>query len=190
MTPATRPTNPRPNVLRRRSLIPLISGAIAIGALIAGCGGSSSTASAPQSGVRQARTQFVGFAACMRSRGVPGYPDPRVSGTADGVSVTISPGSANPDSPAFRSADRACHHLLPNGGVQGGPGGGSAQQQAQDVVFADCMRSHGISGFPDPGHDGVFTLPATIDEQAPAFVRAMHACQKVQPSSLSIYQTN
>jgi hypothetical protein len=123
----------------------------------------------------------------MRSHAVPGYPDPQVTASGNSVSVTISPGSANPNSPAFRSADRACHHLLPNGGVQGGPGGSSPQQQAQDVVFADCMRAHGVSGFPDPDHDGVFTLPATVNEQAPAFLRAEHACP--QPSSLSIDQT-
>jgi hypothetical protein len=34
------------------------------------------------------------------------------------------------------------------------------------------MRSHGVPAFPDPDHDGVFTLPATVDEQAPAFVHA------------------
>jgi hypothetical protein len=51
------------------------------------------------------------------------------------------------------------------------------------------MRSHGVPAFPDPDHDGVFTLPATVDEQAPAFVQATHACQNVEPSSLSIDQS-
>jgi hypothetical protein len=123
----------------------------------------------------------------MRSHGVAGYPDPQVSGSADSMSVTISPGSANPNSPGFRSADHACHDLMPNGGLQGSPGGSSAQQQAQDVLFAGCMRSHGVPSFPDPSHDGVFTLPATINAQAPAFLRAYRACP--QPSSLSIDQT-
>jgi hypothetical protein len=124
----------------------------------------------------------------MRSHGVPGYPDPQVSVSAGSLSVGISPGSADPNSPAFKSANRGCHHILPNGGMQSGPGGNSPQQQAQDVAFADCMRSHGVPGFPDPGRDGVFTLPATINEQAPAFVRAQNACP--QPSSLSIDQSN
>lgn len=189
MTSATRPTKANRDGLRKRPLISLVSGAIVVGALIAGCGGSSSPGSVRHSSVTQLRAQFVGYAACMRSHGVAGYPDPRVSASGTSVSVRISPGSANPNSPGFRSADRACHHMLPNGGVQGGPGSGSTAQQAQDVVFADCMRSRGVPGFPDPGRDGVFTLPATINEQAPAFLRAMHACQKAQPSSLSIDQT-
>jgi hypothetical protein len=189
MTSATRPTKANRGGLRTRPLISLVSGAIVVGALIVGCGDGSSTSSMRSSSVRQTRGQFVGYAACMRSHGVAGYPDPQVSASANSVSVRISPGSANPNSPGFSSADRACHHLLPNGGAQGRPGHSSAAQAAQDVVFADCLRSHGVPGFPDPGRDGVFTLPATINEQAPAFVRAMHACEKAQPSSLSIDET-
>jgi hypothetical protein len=170
---------------------PLILTLIAVAVLAAGCGGGSKSPSSPDSSssggnVSQARAQYLANASCMRSHGVPGYPDPQISSSAGRLSVGISPGSANPDSPAFKSADRACHHLLLNGGVQRGAGGSSAQQQAQDVVFADCVRSHGVPSFPDPDHDGAFTLPATINEQAPAFLGAMNACQKVQPSSLSI----
>lgn len=64
--------------------------------------------------------------------------------------LTIPPGSLNPNSPAFKSADPAS---------------------------------------PTPAAMGAFTLPATINEQAPAFLRATHAFQKVQPSSLSINQS-
>jgi hypothetical protein len=191
MTSATtHPMNPGRNTPRARASLSLISGAIVVGVLISGCGGSSPTASARQSSVTQARTQFVGFAACMRSHGLADYPDPLVSGSDDQVQVRISPGSLDPKSPAFRSADRACRHLLPNGGAPAGTGGNSAQQQAHGVLFADCMRSHGVPGFPDPDHDGVFTLPLTINEQAPAFLRAIHACQRVQPCSLSIDQSS
>ena len=168
-----------------RPLIPtLISVAVAV--LAAGCGAGSNSPSSPNSFVTQARTQYLGYAGCMRSHGVPGYPDPQISSSAGSLSVHISPGSADPNSPAFKSADQACHHLAPNLEMQSGPGGSSAQQQAQDVRYADCMRSHGVPSFPDPGHDGAFTLPATINERAPAFLGAIHACQKVQPSSLSI----
>jgi hypothetical protein len=51
------------------------------------------------------------------------------------------------------------------------------------------MRSHGVPSFPDPDHDGVLTLPAAIDPQAPQVQRTMHACASVQPSSLSLNQT-
>lgn len=187
MTSITHPTNTDGTGLRKRRLISLISGVIAVGVLLAGCGGSkSSSSSNPAAAGSQshARAQFLAYATCMRSHGVPGYPDPVVSGAGNSVSVKISPGSADPNAPAFRSADRGCRDLLPDGVV---PGAVSEQQQAQDVVFVDCMRAHGVPDFPDAGHHAVFTLPATINEQSPAFLRAYHACP--QPSSLSVDQT-
>lgn len=159
-----------------------------VGLLISACGGSSPTRSATQADVAHARTQFVPFAACMRSHGLADYPDPQVSGSGAQVQVKISPGSLNPNSPAFKSADRACHGLLPNGGAPAGAA--TAEERAQDIRFADCMRSHGVPSFPDPDHDGAFTLPAGADQQAPAFQDATRACQKAQPGSLSINQSS
>ena len=165
---------------------------MAIGVLTSGCGGSGGgqprTGAVAQSGVPHARAQTVAFAGCIRAHGVSDYPDPQVSGSGNHGQIKISPGSANVGSPAFRSASHVCHHLLPYGGAPAA-GGNGAQQQAQDVRYADCIRSHGVPAFPDPDDDGVFTLPATVDEQAPAFLRATHACQNVEPSSLSIDQT-
>lgn len=175
--------------LRARASVSLTSGAIVVGILVSGCGGTSPAGSTLQAAVLDARTQFVGFASCMRAHGLSGYPDPVVSGVGGHLQATISPGSLDPNSPAFRSGDRACHRLLPNGGGPSGGGGHSAQQQGQDVLYADCMRTHGAPNFPDPGHDGAFTLPATINEQAPAYLHATQACHKVEPTSLSIYQT-
>jgi hypothetical protein len=178
--------------MRGRTILTCGVALAAASSLVTGCGGTSSGSTNPSSAggspEAQARTQFLGYASCMRSNGVASYPDPVVSASGNSVKVTISPGSANPDSPAFKSANRTCRHLLPNGGSQGGPGGSSAQQQAQDVRFADCMRAHGVPSFPDPDHDGVFTLPATINEQSPAFLRATRSCQEVVPTSLSIDQ--
>jgi hypothetical protein len=48
------------------------------------------------------------------------------------------------------------------------------------------MRTHGVPNFPDPAHDGAFTLPSGVDQQAPQFQRAMKACANVEPNSLSI----
>ncbi len=126
--------------------------------------------------------QVVAFAVCMRSHGVPDYPDPQVSSSGSQVQIKISPGSADPNSPAFKSAGHACHNLLPNGGT---PANG-AQDQAQDLTFADCMRAHRVQSFPDVDRDGAFTLPSTINQHAPQFQRALQACANVRPSSLSL----
>jgi hypothetical protein len=156
--------------------------------ILAGCGGSSPAGTAGRGGSNGFRKAFVAFAVCMRSHGLSGYPDPQVWSSGGEVHAKIGPGSLNPDTPAFKAADHACHNLLPDGGVPGG-GGVSAQAKAQDLAFADCMRSNGVPGFPDPSHDGAFDLPPAINPQAPRYQSAMRACAKVQPSSLSINQS-
>jgi len=124
----------------------------------------------------------------MRSHGLPGYPDPQISNSGVQVRVRISPGSLNPNSPAFKTATQACHKLLPNGGAPRAAGANGAQEQAQGLKFAVCMRSHGVPSFPDPDHDGAFNLPSAINQQAPQFQSAMQACIKARPSSLTINQ--
>jgi hypothetical protein len=121
----------------------------------------------------------------MRSHGVPGYPDPQVSSSAGQIHVRLSPGSTNPNSPAFHAADQACHQLLPGGGA---PGAESAQQHAQGVMFADCMRSHGVPSFPDPDRGGAFDLPSEVNPKAPQFGRAVQACKQLRPNSFLINQ--
>jgi hypothetical protein len=52
----------------------------------------------------------LNYAACIRSHGVPNYPDPKA---ASGGGIEL--GEA-PDSPQFKTAQKACQHLLPGGG--------------------------------------------------------------------------
>ncbi len=52
------------------------------------------------------RQQLFKFASCMRSHGVPGFPDP-------GSNQTSVKSDVNPQSPAFKSALTACSSLLP-----------------------------------------------------------------------------
>lgn len=157
----------------------LLAAGIATG-LLAGCGGGSPTA---RSDASQFRAQFVAYASCMRSHGEPSYPDPSFSNGADGLQVRISPGGANPETPAFKSADAACHHLITDGEPPTGSGG-----HVRSLAFARCMRAHGVASFPDPGRDGAFTLPRGIDQQAPQFKRALQRCTTVKPRSLLLNQ--
>lgn len=156
--------------------------------LVSGCGGSSAPGSraAPAASVARIGHQFIAFASCMRSHGLPAYPDPRISSTAQVWRVTISPGDTRPGSPAYQAAQDACRRLLPAGGAPA-PAGGA--QLRQDLTYADCMRSHGAPEFPDADRDGAFTLPATVDQQAPRYTRAASVCESVQPHSLSILQS-
>jgi hypothetical protein len=170
----------------RHPLVPTFVVAAAAAVLAAGCGGASPPAGSTRAdaGATDVAGDAVAFAACVRSHGLSSYPDPQVSGSPGHAEITISPGRLDPTSPAFRSATRACGHLLPDGGSP--PRAISPQVQTQDLRFASCMRTHGVTNFPDPDHDGVFTLPSAVDQQAPQFQRATNACANVEPSSLSI----
>jgi hypothetical protein len=59
-----------------------------------------------------------------------------------------------------------------------GSGGASA-----GIKFADCMRSHGVQNFPDPGGGGGIQIPdgSGINPQSPAFQSAQNACRKLLP---------
>lgn len=123
----------------------------------------------------------------MRSHGVPNFPDP----PAGGGGVQLSAGSGiNPQSPAFQAAQNACQKLLPLGGPA--RGGGSEARKLRLLRLAQCMRSHGISTFPDPtssapsappagggiafGGGGSFlSVPQTLI-QSPRFKQAASAC--------------
>ena len=53
---------------------------------------------------------------------------------------------------------------------------------AQAVKYSDCMRSHGVSNYPDPSPGGGFNLRAVGSETgSPTFLAAQTACAKTQP---------
>ena len=51
------------------------------------------------------------------------------------------------------------------------------------LKFAACMRSHGISNFPDPSAGGGINIPvgSGINPQSPAFESAQRSCFKLLP---------
>jgi hypothetical protein len=72
----------------------------------------------PPSPAQQAkmRATFLKFSACMRSHGVPSFPDPQFVGGGVRVGIKISPGGVDPNSPQFQQAQNACKQYLPGGG--------------------------------------------------------------------------
>ena len=132
----------------------------------------------------------MAFAACMRSSGVPNFPDPSPGG---GLLFRVTAG-INRSSPAFRAARAKCQRLLPGGGPPG-PGSTthpSGRTLAKLLKIAECMRQHGISQFPDPrtsvpsnpagyrevtDFDGAILLfPSTLDMQSPAYKQDLAVC--------------
>jgi Pectinacetylesterase len=57
----------------------------------------------------------------------------------------------------------------------------SQQPTGQLEAFAECMRDHGIAGFPDPSGDGIDLSGTGIDVDSPAFKTAQRACEETLP---------
>lgn len=65
------------------------------------------------------RKAALANARCMRSHGVPNFPDPQFSGNGE-ASIKITKGSGlDPRSPAFQRAQKACARFLPKRVVGG-----------------------------------------------------------------------
>ena len=180
---------------------PRHAGALAVAAAIAmlatGCGvvhislgggSASSSASAP------AYAQVLALAQCMRSHGVPSFPDPNASGgyslTPNG-SLEGAGGSVDIDSSQAQAAYGDCRHVLP-----GAPSISQLEQMEQQeqqrqeqalpmlLKYSQCMRSHGVPNFPDFGSSGQSPAPgnsAAINPNSPQFQAALTACQHLLP---------
>jgi hypothetical protein len=156
---------------------------VGIAALLAGCGSNKPSKSAF---VSHALAEQVKYAQCLRTHGVPNFPDPTIKQSAQGSGVSQGVPASVGQSPAFASAQHACAKLLPTG-AQGPSQPATAAQHAQDVTFAACVRRHGVPNMPDPGANGVFNLPPQINQNAPAFMAAVKGCV-INGMSLSLNQ--
>src|ERR1700726_1641621 len=153
------PAPPRLTAIIAAAALVLLAAACSASPSPTGSGGSSAGGAAGS-------PSAIGYSACVRSQGVPNYPDPDSSGQlpkGDAQQFGVSTSQ-------YQAARQACRHLLPTGG--------SLQQQEYQCMpntdcppalvqrmltamrkLARCMRSHGVPNFPDP----------TPDSQGPFF---------------------
>jgi predicted small lipoprotein YifL len=61
-------------------------------------------------------------------------------------------------------------------GPSSAAGTGSGDTLALALAFANCMRSHGVANFPDPGAP----IPSGISKQSPVFRSAMQTCNRLR----------
>jgi hypothetical protein len=160
------------------------------GLSLAACGGTSSSgdggSTSPQNAAAATR-QGLQFAQCMRTHGVPNFPDP--TGGQIRLQVQQTPNSTSVNGvevngPAFKSAMKSCQSHLPNGGHP--TAAQTAQAKARALAMAKCMRSHGVPNFPDPqfqtgpnGGIGVRIGGAGINPNSPAFQAAAKDCGSI-----------
>jgi hypothetical protein len=175
----------------RRSLFLIGAGVAGLALLAAGCGGGGSprvatVAASTTTATTTTQNQLsglVGFSQCMRSHGVPNFPDPQrfVGGNVKLTIHQLGPSQA---------AMSACSHLLP---TTGGGQPETAQQlrirRADALSFAKCMRGHGVSHFPDPTAQGDLTTGMVqaqgIDVHSPAVLRVVQTCLPASHGALT-----
>jgi hypothetical protein len=171
-----------------------IIGTVGLFLLAAGCGGPPSThvAQLPTAATRSgpssttsARPSRQGaalaFSHCMRSHGVPNFPDPGPQGDFPPFHTGVSKQTS-------AAADDACRHLLSSGDT------GTPQQRQQKLAFAlnvaRCLRAHGFPKFPDPTVSSQGTSEnlsgAGIDPNSPQFQAAETACEQQARKALGV----
>jgi hypothetical protein len=166
---------------RRPPILASAVAALALSLLAAGCGGGGSAGvasvatSTAAATTTTAQNGLLAFSQCMRSNGMPNFPDPQrfVGGN---VKLTIHQLAPS------QTALNACNHLLPPN--QGSGSQETAQQQrtqlADERSFAKCMRNHGVTRFPDPTAQGELTVASVqaqgIDVHSPQVLQAIQAC--------------
>jgi hypothetical protein len=140
-----------------KGMAPVIAAAV-LALLAAACSASpsSSGAGSPGAGDSSSSPSAVAYSHCMRSHGVPNYPDPSNGQLPKGGAQAFGVSSS-----VFSAAQSACQNLLPDAGsfqeqasqctLAGDcPPAVVQQMMTTDRKFAQCMRSHGVPNWPDP----------------------------------------
>jgi hypothetical protein len=148
--------------------------AVGLALLLAACG------SAPASHVGSQTTQLdaaLAFSRCMRSHGVPNFPDPDPQGNFPPFQAGVSKQTAN-------AAGAVCKHLLSRGGTA------TPQQRHEKLAFgvrvAECLRAHGYPSFPDPSRLGSQSFPPGIDPNSSRFQTRETACEQRARQALGL----
>jgi hypothetical protein len=141
---------------------------------VAPAGGSPSSGATPQA-------EGLAYSQCIRSHGVPNWPDPVPTPSGGYGYRTIG---INPKSAAFQEAQQACKALVPEWWSSAGQQLTPAQQQAW-LSWAKCIRSHGMPDFPDPTFPGggAVQISGAGPSSSPQLQSAMNACKSQMPSA-------
>jgi hypothetical protein len=98
--------------------------------------------------------QALRYTRCMREQGIP-FADP----TVDETHIQMGGGfdKASVGNEALRAAEEACQQYLPIL-----PAADRSMKTAKSREYSRCMRSKGLTDFPDPDPDGRVQVPESI----------------------------
>src|SRR5690348_10590207 len=133
---------------------------LALLAVLGGCSsGGGNDSPGASTDAQQALDIGRHFAQCARDHGYPDFPDPAIDGTklkyGDGgpaVQEQSRAASGVPECKAIQDQLRAL------GNANSTPSAADLEKLKQ---FAQCLRDHGITGWPDPKADGSFPIVGT-----------------------------
>ncbi len=155
---------PRLEGMRRQ--VPLLLALLAL----AGCSHGSPGAQ-PRQNPNSVAPDVAAMVACFRAHGMPDWPDPNYD---------PRDGRWHLDGPPLKPETRqACASVIPHAT----PASPVPSAQFHDLLrYAQCIRAHGVPGWPDPTVDGAFVT--TIDPKTDAgFQAAQPSCESYLASS-------
>ncbi len=175
-----------------KSIGSLVTGLAGIALLASACGGGSATpavaslVSGPTTTAAvtaaSSGANALKFSQCMRSNGVTSFPDPGSNGR---IQFQAGQGGAlDRNSPTFQAAIKACSKYRPK------PSPAQIQALQQGALkFSQCMRSNGVTSFPDPNFSAsgggfrvrIGSAGGALDRNSPTFQAARNACAKDLP---------
>ncbi len=184
----------------------LAAAALGVAALVAACGGAGGHGN-DGAGAASSTSAGLKMAACMRSHGVPDFPDPSSSSGGTQIQQSSNNGSSsisvdgvtlNVSAPAFQKAMQECQKDQPQGPALSSSQLASVRKGA--LAMAKCMRAHGVPNFPDPqvttgpgGHGVGIKIgvqasgsggAGALNPQSPAFQAAQKVCQPLMAASV------
>ncbi|MCU1491738.1 MAG: hypothetical protein JWM85_3143 [Acidimicrobiaceae bacterium] len=156
---------------------------------VAQLGSTTRPSSASSSAGGSTNSPLLAFSHCMRSHGVPNWPDPQ-----PGATNIKFPGAAQlkVGSSQLAAAENSCDHLLPAGSDDQFPAAEVPLLLSGMVKFSECLRSHGVTNWPDPTTDAqgrpYFPLSShgitRSESRSQQMMTKQAECQHLMPAAL------
>lgn len=142
--------------------------------------GKPSSSSSAGADTKSDQQKVLEYAKCMRENGIPDFQDPEFK---DGVPRMMLPEGV--DMNTAKKASEACKQYMPSGGDK--KAAEDPEVTGQLKKFAQCMRTNGVSNFPDPQAGGGGMVVGEGEEglrpEDPKFKAAQQACASLQPDA-------
>lgn len=155
MEPTTVPRLAWPPAARTAAAVIATAALVLLGAACSGSPSSTGSGDSPNAAGSASsgslNSQLVAFSRCMRSHGVPNFPDPPAAASNEKFLTAQQLGVS---SSRYQGAEDACQHLLPAGIDDVFPPAEVPVLLSGMREFSQCMRSHGVPDYPGPDSSG------------------------------------